>query len=126
MIVADSSILIDYLRGKEAARDPVGEALAGEAGGILASELTRVELLSGMRSAERGQVRHLLSLLSWAPVKREIAERAGALSRQYRRSHQGIELADFVIAATAELREAELWTTNVRHFPMFEDLAPPY
>lgn len=119
-------MLIDYLRGKEDARDPVGEALAGKAGGILASELTRVELLSGMRSAERGQIQHLLSLLSWAPVKGEIAERAGALSWQYRRSHQGIELADFVIVATAELRAAELWTTNVRHFPMFPELAPPY
>ncbi|MGH9000661.1 MAG: type II toxin-antitoxin system VapC family toxin, partial [Acidimicrobiia bacterium] len=34
--------------------------------------------------------------------------------------------ADFLIAATSSLLDAELLTTNVRHFPMFPKLAPPY
>jgi predicted nucleic acid-binding protein len=39
---------------------------------------------------------------------------------------RGIDTADYVIAATVELLEAELLTTNVRHFPTIEGLVPPY
>jgi predicted nucleic acid-binding protein len=31
-----------------------------------------------------------------------------------------------VIAATAEIHEAELLTLNVKHFPMLEGLAPAF
>ena len=31
-----------------------------------------------------------------------------------------------LIAATATVSGAELWTRNVKHFPMFESLAAPY
>jgi predicted nucleic acid-binding protein len=33
---------------------------------------------------------------------------------------------DFVIAATAQLLEADLATANVRHYPMFAGLGAPY
>lgn len=33
---------------------------------------------------------------------------------------------DYLIAATAIVADAELLTTNIRHFPMLEGLAPPY
>ena len=56
----------------------------------------------------------------------EIARRAGELGRRWDRHRPGIALADLVIAATAEHLGAELATTNVRHFPMFPELAPPY
>jgi len=42
--------------------------------------------------------------------------------RSYRRSHQGIGLGDYLIAATAEAEGLELATLDVRHFPMIEDL----
>lgn len=48
------------------------------------------------------------------------------LARQYRRSHNGIDVVDYLIAATAIVIDADLLTTNVRHFPMFDQLAPPY
>jgi predicted nucleic acid-binding protein len=59
-------------------------------------------------------------------VSDPIAARAGEHLRRYRRSHQGIDLVDYVIAATAELHEATLATLNVRHFPMFEGLGSPW
>jgi hypothetical protein len=37
-----------------------------------------------------------------------------------------IDAADYLIAATALLLEAELLTTNVRHFPMLTGLEPAY
>jgi predicted nucleic acid-binding protein len=46
--------------------------------------------------------------------------------RQYRRSHSGIGLADYLIAATAELHGLTLATLNVRRFPMFSNLESPF
>ena len=48
------------------------------------------------------------------------------LARRYRPMYAGIDDADYLIAATALVIDAELLTTNVRHFPMYEDLEPPY
>ena len=55
-----------------------------------------------------------------------IAKGAAAHLRKFRRSHAAIDLVDYVIAATAELHEAKLATLNVRHFPMFKGLTPPW
>jgi predicted nucleic acid-binding protein len=46
--------------------------------------------------------------------------------RTYRRSHNGIGIADYLIAGTADIRGLQLATLNVRHFPMFEDLKAPF
>ncbi len=48
------------------------------------------------------------------------------MMREYRRSHSGIGIADYLIAATAEQSGAALVTLNVRHFPMFPGLQPPF
>ena len=47
--------------------------------------------------------------------------------REYRRSHSGIGLGDYLIAATT-LTEGlqELATLNVRHYPMFPALNRPF
>jgi hypothetical protein len=38
----------------------------------------------------------------------------------------GVGLADGLLAATAEAQDAELKTLNVKHYPMFAGLTPPY
>ena len=122
--LVDTSILIDYLRGHAGA----GHLLERErAAGVLhASEITRIEVLAGMRPAEEDDTRALLSTLVWHPVDAEIAEEAGALGRQWLPSHHTIDSADLAIAATAVRTDARLLTRNVRHFPMFTDLQAPY
>jgi predicted nucleic acid-binding protein len=52
--------------------------------------------------------------------------RPGDFRRQYRRSHSGIGLGDYLIAATTEVKGYQLATLNVRHFPMFKGLRPPF
>jgi predicted nucleic acid-binding protein len=47
------------------------------------------------------------------------------LKAQYARSH-GLGIADAVIAATTRLHGLRLATLNVRHYPMFADIRPPY
>ncbi len=96
------------------------------AGVLHASEITRLEVLAGMRPAEEVQTRSLLSIFVWHPVDAEVAEEAGTLGRRWLPSHHTVDGADLAIAATATLIGGRLLTLNVRHFPMFPDLRPPY
>lgn len=123
-VLVDTSILIDFLRGHQAAADVLHMARAN--GHLLGSEITRLEVLAGMRPAEEQPTRRLLSTLRWHPVDGEVADRAGELGRAWLPSHRVIDSADLAIAATAILRDARLLTLNIRHFPMFADLTPPY
>ena len=124
-IVVDTSVLIDHLQGEDAAREALhGAAVDGER--LVASVLTKVEVLAGMRRTEEDATRRLLDSLDWIEVDENLADRAGALASRFLRSHPGIDPADYVIAATVERLDARLWTRNVRHFPMFPELAAPY
>lgn len=121
-VVVDTSVLVDALRGEGAALGYL-ERLAARP---LASEITRVEVLQGVRSHERERTESLLSTLGWVVVDEVVSRQAGRLGRSYRSSHTGLGAADLVIAATAILADLPLATTNVRHFPMFAELRPPY
>lgn len=55
-----------------------------------------------------------------------MSEASGALGRRYLRSHPGIEVSDLIVAALAQHLDADLKTTNLKHFPMFKDLKAPY
>ena len=119
----DTSVLIAHLRGDRRATDLLLSVSTKER---RASVLTRVEIEGGMRSEERASVAGLFGSLRLLPVSDAIARRAGELLRAYRRSHGGIDLVAYVVAATAELHDARLMTLNVRHFPMFPELRRPY
>jgi predicted nucleic acid-binding protein len=120
--VIDTSVIIDILRGLPAAVDYV-EGLEDVPA---CSEITRVEVTRGLRTAERAPTERLFQQLRWVALDEGIARRAGDFGRKWRRSHPGISSPDLVVAATAEQIGANLATSNVRHFPMFKRLRPPY
>lgn len=122
--LVDTSVLIDYLRGDtEAARTLEAHRAHGR---LHASEITRLDVLTGMRPSEETPTRSLLATLTWHPVDEQVAEFAGELGRRWLRSHHTIDGADLAIAATAMLTGSELLTRNIRHFPMFDRLRAPY
>jgi predicted nucleic acid-binding protein len=55
-----------------------------------------------------------------------VSRTAGLLARKHRTTYSGIDDVDYLIAATALVLDAELLTTNVRHFPMLAGLRSPY
>lgn len=123
--LADTSVLIDYLRGVESARDLLRSTLErGEL--VSASALSRIELSIGMRRGERRRTDALVAALRWLPVDAAVAERADELARRHAPGHSGVDAVDYCIAATAQMHELELWTLNVRHFPMFAQLRAPW
>lgn len=120
--VLDSTVLIDLLRGDPGALEFIEELETVPA----CSEMSRIEVIRGLRSAERGGAERLFSRLVWVPLDEAVARLAGELGRRWRRSHPGIGTADLAVAATAGQLNADLATANVRHFPMFKGLRPPY
>lgn len=124
-VVVDTSILIDHLRGDGRAAALLLDAV--DAGHDLWSvTVVRTEILAGMRDKEKRATTRLLNSLQWQPVTVELADRAGELARRFLKSHPGVDTADYLIAAGAQLLDAELWTLNVKHFPMFDPLEPAY
>jgi predicted nucleic acid-binding protein len=122
--LVDTSVLVDYLRGHEQAAELLEQER--RAAPLHASEVTRLEILAGMRPAEEDETRSLLSTLVWHSLDSEVAEEAGALGCRWLPSHRGIDGADLAIAATAIRTQSRLLTRNVRHFPMFPALRMPY
>ncbi|MPZ70569.1 MAG: PIN domain-containing protein [Actinobacteria bacterium] len=125
MKLVDTTIAVDHLRGAPAATDLLG-SLISEGETLVASEITRFELLAGVRKAELESLEAFFSSLAWAPIDEEISRTAGTLAQHLRAGHSGVDAADYLIAATALVLDADLLTTNVRHFPMMKKLRAPY
>ena len=121
MIILDTTVLIDLLRGHA----PAMSYLTSLEGIPACSEVTRVEVLRGVRHREREATERLMQSIGWVGVDEQIARRAGNLGQKWRRSHL-LATTDLIIAATAQEVGAQLATSNVRHYPMFEGLQPPY
>lgn len=125
MKLIDTTIAVDHLRGAAGAVELL-ERLVENDEELAASELVRFELLAGVRPREMDALERFFSALLWLAVSEEIARTAGKLAREHRKAHTGIDNVDYLIAATAIVHDAELLTTNVRHFPMLPGLVAPY
>lgn len=124
-IVLDTSVLIDHLRGDRGALAALRTAaISGER--LTASIVTKIEILAGMRPKEERATRGLLATVHLVEVDDAIAEQAGAFANQYLRAYPGVDVADYIVAATAWNLGAQLWTRNVKHFPMYDGLVAPY
>lgn len=125
MKLLDTAVAIDHLRGFEPAVELLAR-LSEEDELLAASELVRFELLAGVRPDEIEALEQFCSALTWWPVDRDVTRAAGSLARRFRGAHSGIDDVDYLVAATAIVLDAELLTTNVRHFPMLDGLQSPY
>ena len=125
MKLLDTTVAIDHLRGDQAAVDLL-RGLVEDDETIAASEVVRFELVAGVRDDELSALERFFSAIAWIPIGEDVARAAGELARKHRRAYSGIDDTDYLIGATALLLEADLLTTNVRHFPMLSGLRPPY
>jgi predicted nucleic acid-binding protein len=121
----DTSVAVDHLRGFGPATALLEELVCSDES-VVASELTRFELMAGARADEDDRLESFFSVVDWIPVTEDVARRAGEYARAYRRSHSGIGVVDYLLAGTVSAVGADLVTINIRHFPMFHDLRRPY
>ena len=125
-LVLDTSVLIDHLRGRPKAATEIIPRAVARGDELWSSYVVRAEVLAGMRAVEEAATRDLLRLITWVDVDESLSEASGALGRRFLSSHPGIDIADLIVAALAQHLDAELKTTNVKHFPMFRGLKAPY
>ena len=123
-ILIDSTVLIDVLRGHGPAIEFV--AAARQADVVLSVTPVRTEVLGGVRDGEVRGVFSILRLIQWLDVTVELADVAAALTRRHRASHGGIDVVDYLLAAAALEIGGVVATSNVRDYPMFPGLQPPY
>jgi len=123
LTIVDSNVLIDALRDRTPALAFL--ARAAESGPLWSSVLVRSELWIGSKPGEEARTAELIDRIGWQDVTAAIADQAGRLGAPYRRSHD-IGLTDLIIAATAIELGGVVATLNVRDYPMFPDLQPPY
>ncbi|MBN1433433.1 type II toxin-antitoxin system VapC family toxin [Candidatus Fermentibacterales bacterium] len=122
LVLVDTDVLIDFLRGDERAAGFMDSHL----GRTSVSAISVAEVFAGVRSdRDAEQIDALFSTMEILPVTAAIARQAGIYRGRYRASH-GTGIADAVVAATAEAAHAQLATLNTRHFPMIEGVEPPY
>lgn len=79
-----------------------------------------------MRPKDEKATRELLDQIQWIEVDIELADAAGQLAAKYLKSHPRVDTVDYIVGAAAQARDADLATTNIKHFPMFTDLKKPY
>ena len=121
-VLIDTDVMVDFLRGNPKAV----ELIKAHSAHIVLSSIVVAELYSGVRGDKELQTMDtLVSLFRIIPVSPELAREGGLFKNEYAKSH-GVGLADAIIAASAKAEHAELKTLNVRHYPMFKGLRPPY
>jgi predicted nucleic acid-binding protein len=120
----DSDVLIDILDGDDQAIDFLLRARRSDA--ILSVTPVRTEVLGGLQIDQVRSAMRLLGLVQWLDVTVELADVAAGLTRRHRPAHSGIGLVDYLLAAAAIEVDGIVATRNVRHFPMFPGLQPPY
>lgn len=121
-VVIDTNIIIDHLRGVPQATKQLYEIERGSFEGLI-STITVMELLAVPHISQKRLVaiNELLELFVHIPVDDQIATAAATLLGQYRSSH-GLEPMDALIAATALVNEAVLFTLNKKHFKFIQGL----
>ena len=115
MIVVDSDVLIDSLRGQETARGRIDLEL--RSGHLATTAVTVFELTSGCRTERlRETVEALLAPLKVLPFGARAARIASQLRLDLEAKGKGIAMADYLIAGICLAHDALLLTRNVEHF----------
>lgn len=119
MVVIDSDILIDHLRGFEPAKIFLNLFYEKSLDGLI-STITVMELLSGKSASElcrRVKIEKLLSLFKTVDITFSIAEKAAEIRRKYSTNPM-----DGLIAATALCFNYKLVTCNINHYQVIDGL----
>jgi len=115
VIVADSDVLIDALRGREPSLSRIRDELG--AGSLVTTAVTVFELRSGAGTDQaRHAVETLLAPLTMLPLDAAAARAAADIRLVLEQIGQKIGMADYLIAGICLSTGASLLTRNREHF----------
>ena len=118
MIVLDTNILIEILKGDKETIDTV-ESLKEN---LCISSITVMELYYGaLNKAELNKLEKFVSLFNIIHLDENISKTATKLIKRYAKSHS-LDIPDGLIASTALLNDAMLLTYNKKDFKYIEGM----
>jgi predicted nucleic acid-binding protein len=114
MIVADTDVLIDYLRNGGAADRVAGELRRG----LATTVISAFELWAGSVGSKKREraVEKVLDALEILPLDTPGAREAASLRYDLRKQGRTMCMADALIAGICIAKQATLLTRNNRHF----------
>lgn len=115
MMIADSDVLIDFLRGRSPWAGRIRIEI--ETGHLATTAINSFELLSGAKTpADKDKVSRLLDALTVLAVSPEASELAAETRLSLEKDGQGIGMADYLIAGVCLANGGVLLTRNLDHF----------
>jgi tRNA(fMet)-specific endonuclease VapC len=121
MMIADSDVLIDFLRGRGDWARRIAREL--ESRSFATTAVTAFEIRSGARtSRQKKAVDTLLEAMTILPFGPEEARIASEIRQQVESRGQPIGMADYMIAAVCIAAGGVLLTRNRKHFERVEGL----
>ena len=121
MMIADSDVLIDFLRGRGDWARRI--AIELESRSFATTAITAFEIRSGARtSRQKKAVDTLLDAMTILPFGPEEARVAAEIRQQVEGRGQPIGMADYMIAAVCIAAGGVLLTRNRKHFERVEGL----
>lgn len=119
----DTSVLVAIMRRREPA---LRWANRNAARPFAVATVTLVELYRGATmESDRTQIEAAVGSVDLIAADGPIAVRAGDIMRDFERK-VGLDMADAIIAATAQIAQLPLLTLNLKHFPMLADARRPF
>lgn len=115
MVIPDTNVWIAYFAGLKPVVDRLGGIIASDEVGI--SAIVAAEFLVRARKKEAKAFEELVSLSGLLSVDWDVVREAVRLRRLVLRRSKRIVILDCMIAATAKVSRATLWTFDKRDFP---------
>lgn len=113
----DTDILISFSKGREPEYSRVVGLLGGtDDVGVCA--VNYAEFFAGLPPSDHSYWLGLFTSLSYWPISRQTAARAGEFRYTYARAGRILSTPDTLVAAVAEAEGAILLTANATHYPM--------
>ncbi len=116
MYLLDTDVIIWILRGKQDIVDSISKLKNESSLGI--SVITIAEIYKNIFPSELTTTEDFLDQHIQCNVNSKVARVAGLYWQQYGKKLKNLSLTDCVIAATANVNNAQLITLNMKHFPM--------
>jgi predicted nucleic acid-binding protein len=121
IILADTSILIDFFRKTDKANSKL-IALVRDGYAFSISAITEYEIYSGAPVSQQDYWQDFLKHTQVLPFDKDVVKVAVDINSVLKRKRKQIDIADLFIAATAVSNSLPFATLNMKHFERIDNL----